>query len=103
MSTTPSHVAKLVDGWGVPPVLVRTNESFDDLVALNPDLHIEQAATGEVVFMSPTGGESGYRNSLIIAQLLLWSEAHGGRTFDSSTLFQLPSGAKRSPDASWIR
>ncbi len=90
------------DPWGVPLMGVRLSETFEDIAAQNPELKIEQNANGEIVFMSPTGGESGYRNSSIVAQLFLWSERYGGRSFDSSTLFRLPNGAKRSPDASWI-
>ena len=52
--------------------------------------------------MSPTGGETGYRNGKINLQLGLWAQSFGGFVFDSSTLFQLPNGAKRSPDAAWI-
>lgn len=52
--------------------------------------------------MSPTGGESGIRNSEISFQLTAWTRNAGGFAFDSSTLFRLPNGALRSPDASWI-
>lgn len=88
---------------GYPPIHVRTHDSLEELVRLNPDLRIEQAASGEVILMVPTGGESGYRNSLINAQIVAWAEVHGGWVFDSSTLFCLPNGAKRSPDVSWVR
>src|SRR5688572_28704934 len=91
-----------IDVWGTALIHVRTHESFEDLVQLNPELRLEQASTGEVVFMTPTGGESGRRNSNITKQICLWSETNGGETFDSSTLFRLPNGAKRSPDASWV-
>ncbi len=102
MPISPNQESPNVDSWGTPLIRVRFNESFDDLVELNPDLRIEQTSSGEVVFMSPTGGESGYRNTKITIQLGLWSESYGGRSFDSSTLFHLPDGAKRSPDASWV-
>jgi Uma2 family endonuclease len=102
MTHAPDPNSQRIDIWGVPTVCVRVSESFDDLVALNPDLRIEQTASGEVIFMTPTGGESGRQNSRIIVQLGMWAEAHRGQVFDSSTLFQLPNGAKRSPDASWI-
>ena len=102
MPISTNQDSRNIDIWGVPPIRVRMNEPFDELVSLNPDLRIEQTSSGEVVFMSPTGGESGYRNTKIIAQLCLWSESRGGRAFDSSTLFRLPNGAKRSPDASWV-
>ena len=81
---------------------VRLEEPFDRIVANNPELRIEQNAAGEIVFMSPTGGESGRRNVKLCSQLDLWASSHFGFTFDSSTLFRLPNGAKRSPDASWI-
>jgi Uma2 family endonuclease len=90
------------DLWGVPRIQVRLTESFDEIVAMNPELRVEQAANGEIVFMTPTGGESGYRNTELLAQLWLWARTFGGRVFDSSTLFCLSNGAKRSPDASWI-
>ncbi len=102
-SSNAPHPSKIrLDPWGTSPIHVKLSEQFEELVARNPDLRIEQTATGEVVLMSPTGGESGYRNTKIISQLDRWSETYGGRAFDSSTLFELPSGAKRSPDAAWI-
>ena len=94
--------SSVTDDVGVPVLCIRLNESFDEIVSLNPGIRIEQNASGEVIFMPPTGGESGCRNSDICMQLSLWAKANGGRTFDSSTLFRLPNGAKRSPDASWV-
>ncbi len=53
--------------------------------------------------MSPTGGETGNRNFELGGQFWLWNRQKGlGKAFDSSTGFQLPNGAKRSPDLSWI-
>ena len=53
----------------------------------------------------PTGSESGKRNAKIATQLGVWGEANEqlGEYFDSSTGFELPNGANRSPDASWIQ
>lgn len=90
------------DPWGMPLIGIRLSESFDEFVAKNPELRIEQNPNGEILCMPPTGGESGYRNSEITSELVQWAKHYGGRTFDSSTLFRLPNGAKRSPDASWI-
>ncbi len=101
-STSTNQQTFVRDEWGTPPIQVRLTESFEDVVSMNPELRIEQTASGEVVFLTPTGGEGGYRNSEINLQLCLWAKAYGGRVFDSSTLFRLPNGAKRSPDASWI-
>lgn len=80
------------------------DEQFDDLCRDNPDLHLELTAEGELVIMPPTGLMSGWRNSNLTYQVVAWAKSDGtGICFDSSTLFTLPNGAKRSPDASWIR
>ena len=54
--------------------------------------------------MPPTGGETGNRNIKLSARLENWAEQNdSGLAFDSSTMFQLPNGAYRSPDSAWIR
>lgn len=54
--------------------------------------------------MPPTGMKTGMRNHTLAIRLGLWNEQVGfGVAFDSSTMFTLPNGAKRSPDASWVR
>ncbi|HXG19849.1 MAG TPA: Uma2 family endonuclease [Methylomirabilota bacterium] len=81
-----------------------TEEQFIRLCQENPDLRIELTAQGELVIMPPTSLESGWRNIRIARRLDTWTEEDGtGIAFDSSTLFTLPNGAKRSPDASWMR
>ena len=93
----------VADDRGFPRLSVRRSESIETIIANNPELNVEQTADGEMVFMSPTGGESGLRNSEINADLVIWARGYGGIVFDSSTLFRLPNGALRSPDASWIQ
>jgi Uma2 family endonuclease len=86
------------------PIIDLRPEQFIQLCYANPDVKLELTARGELVVMSPTGGEGGIRNLKISAFLYLWTEKGGtGVAFDSSTMFQLPSGAFRSPDASWIK
>jgi Uma2 family endonuclease len=81
-----------------------TDDQFYDLCRANPDLKIERSATGDLVFMSPTGGETGKRNAKLTARFVVWNEAANlGEVFDSSTCFKLPNGAERSPDVAWIR
>ncbi|MBE9097882.1 Uma2 family endonuclease [Vacuolonema iberomarrocanum] len=82
-----------------------TPEQFTALAAANRDLKLERTATGELIVNPPTGGESGKRNLSISGQLSNWFEAHDtlGEAFDSSIGFELPNGANRSPDASWVR
>ena len=94
--------SQFYDMSGVEWARVRLRESFDEIAALNPDLRIEQESNGEFVFMSPTGGESSSRNMEIAWQLMSWTKRYGGVCFDSSVIFCLPDGSKRSPDASWI-
>jgi Uma2 family endonuclease len=53
--------------------------------------------------MSPTTKRTGMMNAEIIYQLVSWAKQDSsGIAFDSNTLFTLPNGAKRSPDASWM-
>lgn len=80
-----------------------TDEAFYQLCQANPDVKFERSAQGELIIMSPTGGESGRRNADIAIDLGIWNrQTQLGYTFDSSTCFKLPNGAERSPDAAWI-
>jgi Uma2 family endonuclease len=80
-----------------------TDEDFAQFCAENPDLRIETTAEGELLVMAPTHPLSGDRNSQLAIDLGVWARNDGrGRTYDSSTLFMIPNGARRSPDASWI-
>ena len=81
-----------------------TDEEFIQIAAANQDWRFESTKDGELVIMPPTGGNTGRRNSKLTTQLEIWNSASKlGETFDSSTLFVLPNGARRSPDAAWIR
>ncbi|MGB5636358.1 MAG: Uma2 family endonuclease [Waterburya sp.] len=85
-------------------ILDISDEQFYQLCRHNPDTKFERNADGEIVIMSPTGGETGKRNTDLIVQLGIWNrQAKLGEVFDSSTGYKLPSGANRSPDVSWIR
>lgn len=80
-----------------------TDEHFQQLCTLNPDLRLETNSEGELIIMSPTGSETGRKNSDLGGQFWYWNkQAKLGIVFDSSTGFTLPNGAKRSPDVSWI-
>lgn len=53
--------------------------------------------------MSPTGGTAGGKNFNLYLDLGIWNrQSKLGKAFDSSTIFVLPSGARRSPNVSWI-
>lgn len=80
-----------------------TDERFYRLCRNNPDIKLEHSK-GELIIMSPTGGETGERNAEITAEFVIWNrKTQPGKVFDSSTGFKLPSGSDRSPDVSWVR
>ncbi|NEO64879.1 MAG: Uma2 family endonuclease [Moorea sp. SIO4G2] len=101
------------------PVLRLTHREFEKIAVANRDLRLELTADGELIVMPPTGGNTGRRNADITYQLQAWNrqtqlevrpvanlirqrKAHLGEVFDSSTVFQLPNGAGRSPDTAWV-
>ncbi len=84
-------------------VIELSREQFYQICQDNPDLKLERTATGNLVIMSPTGGETGRKNASLIIQVGLWNEqTQLGEVFDSSTGFSLPNGADRSPDVAWL-
>jgi Uma2 family endonuclease len=81
-----------------------TDEQFFQLCHKHRDLKFERTAAGELIIMSPTGGNTGKRNVKLTTQLDLWNtRTQLGEVFDSSTGFSLPNGANRSPDVAWVR
>jgi Uma2 family endonuclease len=81
-----------------------TDEQFYQLCKDNPELRMELTSEGGLVVMSPTGAKTGWRNSKLNQRLANWADANGrGIAFDSNAGFTLPNGAKRSPDAAWVR
>lgn len=88
----------------IPTALKFTDDEFLQIIAANKDLRLELSAQGELVIMSPTGGETGNRNFEVYLDLGYWNRKNGlGKAFDSSTGFKLPNGGTRSPDVSWIK
>jgi len=80
-----------------------TDEQFYQLCLKNSDVKFERNAQGDIIIMSPTGGETGKHNLEIAVDLGIWNRQHKlGVCFDSSTCFKLPNGANRSPDLAWI-
>jgi Uma2 family endonuclease len=87
----------------IPPDVALTDEQFYQLSTANEEWRMELTAAGELIIMPPTGGESGVRNSDLNLQVGVWNrQTKLGYVFDSSTIFRLPNGSKRSPDVSWI-
>ena len=86
------------------PELRLSPEQFALVCEANPEAVLELAADGQLISMTPTGGETGARNTLLSTRLQIWALSQGGwRVFDSSTGFRLPDGSVLSPDAAVVR
>jgi Uma2 family endonuclease len=80
-----------------------TDEQFYQLCISNPEQPLELTNEGVLIAMSPVGGESGKREMRLGSQLFNWNEeTELGEVFSSSTIFKLPLGSQRSPDAAWV-
>ena len=94
---------------GLPPLLLPidlrlTPEQFALVCEANPEAVLELTADGHLIAMTPTGGDTSSRNSLLITRLQIWALGQGGwQVFDSSGGFRLPDGSVLSPDASVVR
>ena len=81
-----------------------TDKQFWRLCADNPELKFELSATGELAIATLMLPDWGRKNSDLNFQTAIWARKDKtGIVFDSSTIFTLPNGAKRSPDVSWLR
>ena len=80
-----------------------SDRDLEQLCADNPETKFETNADGKLIVMSPTGSESGRKNSKLLVRVGVWNDREKlGEVFDSSTGFKLSNGAIRSPDVSWI-
>ena len=80
-----------------------SDEQFYQLCQNNPEWQIERNAKGVLIVMSPVGGEGGSQEADYITDLNNWNrQTNLGKVFSSSTLFKLPGGGDRSPDAAWV-
>lgn len=85
------------------PIIKIDDEQFYQLCRHNPEINFERNQKGEILIMSPTGGETGNRNAELIVQFGIWNRRQKlGKIFDSSTCFRLPLGSNRSPDLAFI-
>jgi Uma2 family endonuclease len=85
------------------PLINLTSENFYQLCQVNPELPLELSRNGELIIMSPVGGETGNQEANLIADLIIWNrQTKLGLVFSSSTVFNLPNGGNRSPDVAWI-
>ncbi len=80
-----------------------TDEQFYQVCLANPEQRLELTSTGVLIIMSPMGGESGSYELELGTDLTIWNRrTELGKVFSSSTVFRLPLGGQRSPDAAWV-
>jgi len=93
-----------VFGSNLKSLLDLTDDQFYDLCRAHPEVKFERSPAGHLIIMAPAGGSTGYRNSEVNADLVIWNrQTQLGKVFDSSTCFRLPQGGDRSPDLAWVR
>lgn len=86
------------------PDLRLSPEQFALVCEANPEAVLELAADGQLISMTPAGGDTGRRNTRLLTRLQTWADRQGGWTvFDSSSGFRLADGSVLSPDASAVR
>ena len=80
-----------------------TDEQFYQLCISNPDIRAERSPKGALILMAPVGGYSGNQEMELGTDLTIWNRRTKlGKVFSSSTIFKLPNGGNRSPDAAWV-
>lgn len=99
-----TNISIRFDGWEVQDARPPMSEAeFFDFCLQNPDLRIEQDKNGNILIMPPVSFDSGNYESEFLGDLVNWNrQDQSGKTFSSATLFVLPNGEKRMPDAAWI-
>lgn len=77
---------------------------FYQLCRENEHLKIERSKNHEIIIMPPSVTKISRFNNKLNYYLTDWNEKHGlGYVFESSAGFNLPNGAVRAPDTSWIQ
>jgi len=93
-----------MEAISVPKGFKVTPEQFEQLASAEQTARMELTQDGELIVMSPTGGTAGRKNSRLTQQIRNWADQNRtGEVFDSSTVFVLPNGARKSPDVSWLK
>ncbi|NET49823.1 MAG: Uma2 family endonuclease [Merismopedia sp. SIO2A8] len=81
-----------------------TQEEFEQLCYEYPDRMIERTAQGEIIEVSPVGGEGSSQEADLIADVIIWNrQTKLGKVFSSQGAFRLPFGSTRAPDVAWVR
>lgn len=99
--TDPGRIARIVMTAGISDVDADT--LFEAARQTYPDRKIEMDGKGNIIVSPLSSEDSSYRSGETFAQLRNWAVKDGtGRAFDATSIFNLPNGAKRQPDAAWV-
>ncbi len=103
-STEPVQITLRFDGWEVKSFRPKmSDKEFEQFCQDNPYLQIEVDPFGNIVAEPPVSYGSGGHESEVGIDLGIWNRhTKLGKTFSSSTMFTLPDGSKRMPDAAWV-
>jgi Uma2 family endonuclease len=84
--------------------LKMSDQAFYEFCQRNKDYRFEINSQGTLLIMPPTTLETSRKNNKITFQLTSWAlKDNTGEVFESDGMIILPNGAKRAPDAFWIR
>jgi Uma2 family endonuclease len=86
------------------PITKLTPAQFYQLCLANPDVPMERSPDGDLIIMTPIGGEGGSQEANLIIKVGIWNEQTNlGVVFSSQTVFNLPGGGDRAPDVAWVQ
>jgi len=79
-----------------------TDEQFLQFCMANKHMRIERDKDRNIIVMPPVHLGSSKNEITISSDIDMWARKNGGEAFNASAGYTLPSGAVRSPDASWV-
>jgi Uma2 family endonuclease len=80
-----------------------SRETFVALAEQYPNLRMERTIEGNIIIMSPIKKGSSRREADFFGRLFMWNEQYGnGEAYGPNGTYDLPDGAIKMPDASWI-
>lgn len=79
-----------------------TDEEFFQFCMANENVRIERDKDRNIIIMPPVHLGSSKNEISVSSDLDMWARKNGGEAFNASAGFTMPTGAVRSPDASWV-
>jgi len=87
----------------IVPAARLSDDEFIAFCQANEPYQFETNERGEIVMMTPMGGEGGNLEGYVFRELDYWVERSGkGYAFNASVCFRLPDRSRRMPDAAWV-